>query len=74
MSGGFCTLSSGVTMDELAIRHGVYVTVAYVLVFYGCIIGQAKAKVMLVASYKADGERASHATPRCYRTNAYLCV
>ncbi|CAM9580388.1 unnamed protein product [Pylaiella littoralis] len=44
-------------MDESAIRQGVYVTAAYTLVFYGCIIGQARAKVTTAASYTDGGER-----------------
>ncbi|CAM9312744.1 unnamed protein product [Ectocarpus sp. 4 AP-2014] len=54
---GFCNLSGPVTMDEPAIRQGVYVTAAFVLVFYACIIGQTSAKWKVAASYKARGER-----------------
>ena len=46
-------------MEEPAIRQGVYVTAGYVLVFYACIIGQAKAKWAISASYRARGERVS---------------
>lgn len=59
---GFCKLSSGITMDEPAIRHGVYITAAYILVFYGCIIGQARAKVVTSASYRDIDERVSQPT------------
>lgn len=44
-------------MEEPAIRQGVYVTAAYILVFYGCIIGQAKAKFKTLKEYKERGER-----------------
>eukprot|EP00903_Cladosiphon_okamuranus_P018886 g17369.t1 len=56
---GFCNLSSGDTsgMEEPAIRQGVYITAAYVLVFYACVIGQASAKWKISASYRARGER-----------------
>ncbi|CAM9612658.1 unnamed protein product [Ectocarpus sp. 6 AP-2014] len=54
---GFCNLSGPVTMEEPAIRQGVFVTAAYVLVFYACIIGQASAKWKVAASYRARGER-----------------
>lgn len=54
---GFCNLSSDITMEEPAIRQGVYVTAGYVLVFYACVIGQANAKWKISASYRARGER-----------------
>ena len=46
-------------MDEPAIRQGVYVTAGYVLVFYACIIGQARAKFKTIAMYREKGERVS---------------
>ncbi|CAM9353492.1 unnamed protein product [Hapterophycus canaliculatus] len=44
-------------MDEAAIRQGVYVTAGFVSVFYACIVGQARAKHKIAASYRARGER-----------------
>eukprot|EP00904_Undaria_pinnatifida_P011075 jgi/Undpi1/7098/HiC_scaffold_22.g09572.m1 len=44
-------------MDGNAIRQGVYITAMYVVVFYGCVVGQAVAKTRLQKSYKSRGER-----------------
>ena len=60
---GFCNLSGGSTMDEPAIRQGVYVTAAYVLVFYAYLILQTAAKWKVSASYRARGERVSQRQP-----------
>ncbi|CAN0099101.1 unnamed protein product [Scytosiphon promiscuus] len=54
---GSCDLSSTVTMDLAAIRQGAYVTAAFVLIFYACIVGQTLAKHKTAASYRARGER-----------------
>lgn len=73
MSGGFCALSSGVTMDEPATRHGVYVTAAYILVLYGRVKGKARTMFKLAASYKLTAK--GRVTPlRCHRADACLCV
>lgn len=59
-------MSSNSIMEEPAIRQGVYVTAAYVLVFYACVIGQASAKVKISSSYRARGERVSPMSVRQY--------
>lgn len=43
-------------MEDAAIRHGVYVTAAYILVFKVCLIGQTVSRKRLLKAYRARGE------------------
>lgn len=52
-----CSISGEKIMEEPAIRHGVYVTAAYVLVFYASLVGQTIARKKTTRSYKARGEK-----------------
>lgn len=45
--------------DMPAVEHGVYVTFAYILVFYICICGQVITYKKHLFAYRSRGERVS---------------